>query len=81
MKKEIPTGVVVAVIIVVLALVGWFGWTRVSGQRLSKADEEKFLKPVTLGPGTSLPAPPPPPGGPGLVAPGGGGVAVPPSPH
>ena len=81
MNKELPTGVIVAIVVVVLVVIGWFGWTRMSGPKLSKADEERFLKPVTLGPGTNMPAPPPPSGGPGLVAPAGGGAPMPPAPR
>jgi hypothetical protein len=79
-KKELPTGVVIAIIVVVVALVGWFGWTRISGPRLSKEEQDKFLKPLTLGPGATMPAPPKPQGGPMLPGPGGGAMPAPPQP-
>ena len=83
MKKELPIGVVIAIIVVVVAAIGWFGWTRMSGPRLSKEEQDKFLKPIQMGPGGTLPAPPPPGGGAGMpgLAPGGSGVPAPPPPR
>lgn len=83
LKKEMPMGVVIAILVVVVAALGWFGWSRMNRTGLTREQEEKFLKPLDLKPGGQMPAPPTPSGTLGLPpgAPGGAGVPMPPSPR
>lgn len=77
MKKSIPPAVAIPIIVIVVLLVGWFMYSKTMGTGLTKAEEEKFLKPLQLGPGQQLPAPPRPGGQPGLPGPGPGGAGIP----
>jgi len=69
-KRSIPTPVAVIIVVVVVAVVAWFGWSRSSGSGMSKADEDKWFKPLEMpkgqvatpksgGPGAGVQAGPP----------------------
>ncbi len=77
MKKSVPPAVAAAVVIVAVILIGWFLYRRTMGSGLSTAEEEKYLKPLQLGPGQQMPAPPRPGGQLGLPGPGPGGAGMP----
>lgn len=83
LKKGISPAVAVVIIVVVVALVGWWGYSRMSGPGLSKDQQDRFLKPLELKGGGQLPAPPQPGGNLGIPGPGpgGGNVPMPPPPR
>jgi hypothetical protein len=69
-KQRIPPAVAVLIVVVVVAVIGWFGWSRSSGPRMSRAEEEKWFKPLDMpkgqtatpnagGPGPGVQAGPP----------------------
>jgi len=77
LKKTISPAAAAVIIVVVVVLIAIFGYSRMNRSGLSKAEEEKYLKPLQLGPGSQLPAPPQPAARPGLPGPGPGGANMP----
>jgi len=82
-KQNVPPAVAVVVVVIVAILVGWFMYSRSAGSGLSKADEEKYLKPLQMAPGQQAPSPPSSPTQPLTLqhGPGGAFVPAPPSPR